>query len=841
MKEKIRYFYQQVRAKDGEHEQALLRVAFTFLIVAYLFFWFEPDANAPLLRRQELIFGVMYLIFSLCLTLHILIKQDVSRFRQWLAMFADIGAVTFEMLITQESSVLFYAIYLWVIVGNGLRYGPSLLAGAYVSSLVGFSLVIVLNGYWQANARVAAGLMITLMLIPLYMLKLRKQLSLAVARAEDASRAKGQFLAHMSHEMRTPLNGVVGVSDLLMETPLNEEQKELVTMLKSSSYLLLRLIENVLDLSKVESGKVVSEVVDFDLHEIVNNTVEMFSTQAEQKALRLNARYTSGTGFQLRGDALHLRQVFINLVGNAIKFTDKGMVEVRVSTVSQDQTAARLRFEVIDTGIGIAPEVQQKIFEGFRQADATVALKFGGTGLGTTISRQLVTLMGGEMGLQSEPGVGSIFWFELPFDKQQNSEISLSPTSLDQLQVVALGVKVSERIAIASHLAGWGVKFEYEASMARFLSGLRETGPEQRQAWVVLCAPQNLGLSAREFAAQVFASCPQKTPSLVLLGGQEDAFDEQEMLATGYSSLLRLPIDKTLLFNVLHGIMAPRAPEGVISIRKYFEQGGQEKRGLNILVAEDNGTNRKVISKMLGHGGYKVEFAEDGDQALDMLEQKHFDLMILDMNMPVLSGLEVVQIHRASVLRKPHIPAVILTANATIEAKRECEEAGVDAYLTKPVNAMTLLDTVARLTSTSKKVRIPEVEVDFMSRESTDGPVFLNENTLHHLSLLGRQDDFLQTVVHGFISETQKILDAMRIAVSNHNYDALKELAHMVKGSSGNVGAEALHEVCQEILLCDQDKLERTADELLRRANTSFKSTRVLLLQYLGGVNRISI
>lgn len=841
MKGKLSYFFQQVRAKDGEHEQALLRLVFTSLIAVYLYFWFEPDSKTSLLRHQELIFSFVYLIFSICLTLHILIKQDVSRTRQWLAMFADIGAVTFEMLVTHESSVLFYAVYLWVIVGNGLRYGPSLLAGAYFSSLAGFAAVITFNDYWLANPRVAAGLMITLMLIPLYMLKLRKQLSLAVARAEDASRAKGQFLAHMSHEMRTPLNGVVGVSDLLLETPLNDEQKDLVSMLKNSSHLLQRLIEDVLDLSKVESGKVISEVTDFDLHELVNGTVEMFVTQAEQKGLQLHARFTSGTAFLLRGDALHLRQVMINLVGNAIKFTEKGMVEVRVSTVAQDENSARLRFDVIDTGIGIAPEVQQTIFEGFRQADAMVAIKFGGTGLGTTISRQLVTLMGGEMGLQSEPGLGSIFWFELPFDKQQGSESSLSLTSLDQLQVVALGVKVSERIAIASHLAGWGVKFEYEPSMTHFLSGLLEIRPERRQALVVLCAPQNLGLGAKEFAAQVLAACPQKMPSLVLLGSEEDAFDEQEMLAAGYSSLLRLPIDKTLLFNVLHGIMAPRAPEGVISIRKYFEQSSLEKRGLNILVAEDNGTNRKVISKMLGHGGHKVEFAEDGDQALDMLEQKHYDLMILDMNMPVVSGLEVVQIHRASVRHKPHIPAVILTANATVEARRECEEAGVDAYLTKPVDAMTLLDTVARLTSTSKKVKIPQLEVDFMARESVDGPVFLNENTLHHLSLLGRQDNFLQTVVHGFISETQKILDAMRTAVSNHDYDALKELAHMVKGSSGNVGAEALHEICQEILLCDQDKLEHTADELLRRANTSFKSTRVLLLQYLGGVNRISI
>lgn len=841
MTDRVRHFFQQVRAKDGEHEQSLLRLVFTSLIFIYLFFWFDPGADHTILRR-EIVFCVIYFIFSASLTLHILIKPDSSKTRQWLAMFADIGAVTFEMLITQHASVLFFGIYLWVIVGNGLRYGATLLAGAYICSLAGFSAVMVFNDYWRANPVLSLGLMITLLLIPLYMLKLRKQLSQAVARAEEASRAKSRFLATMSHEMRTPLNGVVGVSDLLMETSLNEEQKDLVSMLKSSSHLLQRLIENVLDLSKAESGKIVSEVMDFDLHELVNGTVEMFHLQAEHKGLQLHARFTSGTGFLLRGDALHLRQVIINLLGNAMKFTEKGMVELRVSTVTQDETRTRLRFEMIDTGIGIAPEVQQSIFESFRQADASVALRFGGTGLGTTISQQLVKLMGGEMGLQSEPGIGSIFWFELPFEKQPSADISLSPTSLEQLQVIAIGVRTSERIAIASHLAGWGVRFEYEASLAHFFSELLEARPEQQKGLVILCAPQNLGVGAREFAAQVLAVCPGKSPSLVLLANEEDAsLSELEMQEAGYASLLRLPVDKTLLFNVLHGIMAPRHPEGVISLRKYFEQGSQDKRGLTILVAEDNGTNRKVISKMLGHGGHKIEFAEDGDQALDMLEQKHYDLMILDMNMPIMGGLEVVQIHRASVRHKPHIPAVILTANATVEAKRECEEAGVDAYLTKPVDAVTLLDTVARLTSTSKKVRVPEVEADFLSREKEDGPVFLNENTLHHLALLGRQDDFLQTVVHGFISETQKILDAMRTALANREYGALKELAHMVKGSSGNVGAEALHEVCREILLCEQDKLELSGDELLRRANASFKSARILLLQYLGGANRISI
>ncbi len=839
MKRKILKFILQIRHKNGEHEQSVLRIFFAGMIFFYLLIEVYSGNQT---HKDVFIFSAEWFAFSIFLIFLILFGEVASRNRQLLTMCADIGAVTYGMLLTQETGVLFSWIYLWVIVGNGLRYGISSLVFSYVLSLIGFTTVIYFNTYWSSHPRLSAGLMIPLVLIPLYIMKLRNQLNQAIENAKNANKAKSQFLAHMSHEMRTPLNGLIGVSDLLTATPLNNEQRDLVSTLKNSSKILRQLIENVLDFSKIESGKLVSEKVDFDLHELVNNSIEMFLPQANSKGLHLNARFTPDTAFALRGDALHLLQVIINMVGNAIKFTDKGSVELRVSTVQQDYSGTRIKFEVIDTGIGITATAQKTIFERFTQADSSIARKYGGTGLGTTISRDLVKLMGGQMGLHSEPGIGSVFWFDLPFDKQSADNPARTPTALEQLRVISIGVAQAERSTLANHLAGWRVRFEHEDSLPHFFSRLIQLQADQQKGIVVMCSPQNLGMSAKEFARHALEGNAHNTVSLILLNPDLQSSTSEEFLEMGYSCLLRFPLDKTLLFNALHGVMAPRPVSGVISFKDHYERSSMEKRGIRILVADDNGTNRKIISRILEHGGHKVELVEDGEQALDKLEQKRFDLMILDMNMPQMGGLDVVKIHRASARNLTPTPVIILTANATVEAMNECEEAEVEAYLTKPVDAITLLDTVARLTETTNKVDATELAQPYEVEEDADRSAFLNENTLHQLALLGQgQDHFLQVVIHGFISETDKLLEAMRTALANQEYATFKELAHIIKGSSGNVGAEALHKICGDIMQSNHTELQSKAGELLSQAKMCFKSTRVLLIQHLGDSSRVSL
>lgn len=838
---KIQYFISQIRDRNGEHEQALLRVLFTASLFIYLLWVSEGGNRSPsLISVLEFLAG--YLFLAGILVVHILLRPAKSNKRIFFSIVADISAATFGMMVTRESGVIFYGFYLWVTVGNGLRYGVPALLLSHACSLIGFVTVATMNSYWLSNPRLSIGLFMPLFLVPLYIIKLRNQLSQAVETAKEANKAKSQFLAHMSHEMRTPLNGLIGASDLLTATPLNNEQRDLVSTLISSSKILRQLINNVLDLSKIESGKLTSEMVAFDLHEMVNSSIEMFLPQANAKGLNLHTRCSPDTAFALRGDALHLLQIIINLLGNAVKFTDRGSVELRVSTVQQDRNSARIKFEIIDTGIGISANAQVNIFEQFTQADSSIARKYGGTGLGTTISRDLVHLMGGQMGLHSEMGIGSIFWFELPFEKQTLDSPSPAPTALDQLHVISLGISLSESNALASHLAGWRIRYEHEESLPHLFSRLTLLKSSQQKGIIVMYSPQPGGMSAEEFAQHTLKGNDHNTVSLMLLNPDLRPNTNDDFLGIGYSCQIRFPLDKTLLFNALHGVMSPRPTTGVISFKEHYERSSKDRRGVRILVADDNGTNRKIIARILEHGGHRVELAQDGEQALDKLEQKRFDLVILDMNMPQMGGLDVLKIHRATSGYFAHPPVIILTANATVEAKLECEEAEVEAYLTKPVDAITLLDTIARLTATTSNIDAAELLPPSTMEEDKNCSAFINANALHQLTQLGQgKDNFLQLVIHGFISETERLLEEMRIAVANREYTKLKELAHIVKGSAGNVGAEALHQLCGTIMQSSQTNLESTAGDLLRQLQACFKSTRILLIHHLGDSARLSL
>ena len=840
MNDKLAYFLQQVRQREGEHEQALLRVFFTLPIFVYLyveFYFVTPNT-----------IGVpIFLLSIFCVTgasmilLYIYHQRNSSRKRQRVTMFADIGAISLGMMLTDEAGVLFWGFYLWVITGNGIRYGKDSLFSAYVASILGFTAVLFVNEYWHDHLRIAIGLWLTLLCIPLYILKLRGQLNDALEKAKAASRAKSDFLSNMSHEMRTPLNGVIGASDLLIGTRLDEEQKSLVSTLKQSGHLLLKLIDNILDLSRIESGKLVSEKTDFDLHKLVSNTLEMFLPQVEGKGIRLSVRFTPETSFMLQGDPLHLQQVLINLVGNAVKFTSKGTVELRVSTCSQDEGETRLRFEVIDTGIGIPPQALARIFESFTQADQNITRTYGGTGLGTTISKQLVELMGGNMGVQSEPGIGSIFWFEIPFAKQPQAVVVESKPSLEQLFVLTIGLPHSDQLAVTEHAGSWGIRCEHAASLTHFFTYLIDKDVPRPDNLAILCIPQNIGMTAKDFAANIQELRGRQKLSMVLINPDLHNFNEATYLDAGYSCLLRTPLDKTLLFNALHGIMAPRPSEGVISFREHYERNTQNKRGVRILVAEDNSTNRQIIEKILRHGNHKVDLVENGEQALDRMETNPYDLLILDMNMPQMGGLEVVKIHRA-LLRQPlDTPVIILTANATPEARRECERAHIDAYLTKPVDALTLLDTVARLTLLPPKSDTAELAHAAPHKEK-HLLGHINEETLRHLAVLGgNQTDFLQTVIYGFLSETEKLLEAMRIALLHEEYTTFKELAHILKGSAGNVGAEVLFNLCSKMLLLNESEMETMSITLLDEALDSFIPTRTSLLHYLHGAEQASL
>ena len=363
---------------------------------------------------EVLFVSISFSLFALALVVRILTSGETSVFRRLLGMVADNAVTSYCLIRMDEGGAVILGVYLFVTFGNGFRYGRRYLHVCQGMALIGFITVLVFSPFWSKHLPIGLGYLIAMIVLPFYVGVLAERINEARKRADEANQAKGRFLATVSHEMRTPLNGVIAMADVLRETHLNESQREIVETLGTSAHLLLAQIEDVLDMAKIEAGRVQIERRPFDLGALLTATIKVMAPQARYKGLEVKTEISPATARWFEGDAHHLRQVLLNLLANAVKFTERGDVLLRVLIVEERDKTARVRFEVKDTGIGIALAKQANIFEAFVQADDSITRTYGGTGLGTTIARQLVMLMGGQIGLQSAVGMGSLFWFEIP-------------------------------------------------------------------------------------------------------------------------------------------------------------------------------------------------------------------------------------------------------------------------------------------------------------------------------------------------------------------------------------------------------------------------------------------
>jgi two-component system, sensor histidine kinase RpfC len=414
------------RVDRPEMEQAGVRVAIVAMIVAYLFHAAWQDGFIDANEGVALAWAFATLAFGLSLLVWISLVGGRSLVRRLLGMVVDNAATTACLVLMGEAGAIIIGVYLFITFGNGFRYGRAYLHASQALSILGFGLAVALSDYWRNHTSLSIGVLLACIILPFYVGVLAQRIEEARKRADEANLAKGRFLANMSHEMRTPLNGVIAMADVLRETQLSESQREIVETMTTSAHLLLAQIEDVLDLAKIEAGRVAIEMRPFEPARLIPGTVKVILPQARYKGLAVNVHIAPEISGWYLGDAHHLRQVVLNLLANAVKFTERGDVSVRAFSVTKPDGSEVMRVEVRDTGVGIAADKQATIFEPFTQADDSTTRVYGGTGLGTTIARHLTTQMGGTIGLESSVGLGSLFWIELPLVRSEQPGLDLT-------------------------------------------------------------------------------------------------------------------------------------------------------------------------------------------------------------------------------------------------------------------------------------------------------------------------------------------------------------------------------------------------------------------------------
>lgn len=746
---------------------------------------FTLSIGNSLLLRHWVMPILAWLTCGLTLLAHLRFAPRHSVLRRCLAIVLDVAGATIMLAAGGEATAFLYVVYLWIIIGNGFRFGGGYIFAASLASTLGFGGLIVRNTFWHSHLTMSLGLMSGLVILPAYAFTLIRQLAKARRRAEQGDRAKSLFLACVSHELRTPLNAIIGTAELLQRTELDADQLEMVSTINSAADGQLSLIKDVMEFSRIEVGGVRIEAKGFDLAVLLGVVRDIAAVEARGKGLLINTYITARTPLRLMGDERRLRETLLNLCSNAVKFTSAGSVTLSADATDAGKGVVRLRLEVMDTGIGITPEAQQHIFDLFTQADPTILDRFGGTGLGLALCKRQIQLMGGSIGVESAPNAGSTFWLdvELPI------EVADEPAP-PAVSAIAVSENADWMHFMQQRLDGLEVSEPPEACIAFVQEGGKAPPLPNAGALIEVMHGMAAGLPPR-LVRERFATTVSLNGSIAEL--------QQALQIAAAQAMKSRP-----------NIAPSRAGDRLPPLSRLA--------GFRVLIADDNVLNRSIVSKMLDSAGLHTICASDGEQALEILTGGKVDVALLDVNMPVMTGIETAEFYNISVLGGRRVPLIALTADATPETRIRCLKAGMDAYLVKPLRR-------AELVGALEDVVAGPLARNVITFEPRSQPVrVLDLSVLVELKSLGGVA-FLDQVLEGFRLDGSAVLAGLEAACQQGDVHRFRSESHSLCSIGANVGAKALRDLCTPWKDIAEDALLRDGPVLLAEVKGEWRRT----------------